>query len=74
MKDYAFPLVSGSADVGFTMAVADAFIVSDVHPFHLPHIWNKCSSVQGCTLNVTTLTENFQARGSCFLIQQAMRL
>ena len=67
VKDYAFPLVSGSADVGFAMAVEDAFhSVSDVHPFHLPHIWNKCTSVQGCTLNVTTLTENFPGSGQLF--------
>ena len=49
------------------MAVEDAFhSVSDVHPFHLPHIWNKCPSVQGCTLNVTTLTENFPGSGQLF--------
>jgi hypothetical protein len=31
--------------------------VSDVHPFHLPHIWNECATpIAGCILNVTTVT------------------
>ena len=67
VEDYAFPLVSGAADVGFKLIAADAFhSVSDVHPFHLPHIWNKCGDPSGCTLNVTTLTENFPGSGNLF--------
>jgi hypothetical protein len=68
VKDYAFPTVSGAADVGFKLVTEDAFhSVSDVHPFHLPHIWNKCPSPgNSCTLNVTTLTENFPGSGSLF--------
>jgi len=36
----------------------DAFHdVSDVHPFHLPHIFNSCTKGSaGCTLNTTTVT------------------
>ena len=36
----------------------DAFHdVSDVRPFHLPHIWNNCTDpTANCTLNVTTVT------------------
>ncbi len=40
------------------IAAADAFHdVSDVHPFHLPHIWNSCKLTDtSCTLNVTSVT------------------
>jgi hypothetical protein len=67
VTDYAFPTVSGAADLGFSLHAADAFhSVSDVHPFHLPHIWNSCPSPSGCDLNVTTLTENLPGSGSLF--------
>jgi hypothetical protein len=67
VTDYAFPEVSGSEDVGFHVIAADAFhSVSDTHPFHLPHIWNTCPKPQGCSLNVTTLTENLKGSGSLF--------
>jgi len=67
VTDYAFPAVSGAYDLGFSVEAADAFhSVSDVHPFHLPHIWNSCPSPSGCDLNVTTLTENFPGSGSLF--------
>jgi hypothetical protein len=67
VTDYAFPEVSGAHETGFKLHVADAFhSVSDVHPFHLPHIWNKCPSPDGCELNVTTLTENLPGSGSLF--------
>merc|ERR1719387_1033724 len=67
VTDYAFPEVSGASDKGFAVDTADAFHdVSDVHPFHLPHNWNKCSNPQGCTLNVTTLTMLWNESGSLF--------
>lgn len=67
VTNYAFPVVSGSEQIGFKVDAADAFhSVSDTHPFHLPHIWNSCKDYRGCTLNVTTLTENFPGSGSLF--------
>lgn len=67
VTDYAFPTISGALDLGFSVEAADAFhSVSDVHPFHLPHIWSSCQSPSGCDLNVTTLTENLPGSGSLF--------
>merc|ERR1719261_1872939 len=67
VTDYAFPEVSGANEAGFKLHVADAFhSVSDTHPFHLPHIWNKCPNPSGCELNVTTLTENLPGSGTLF--------
>lgn len=49
------------------VAAADAFHdVSDEHPFHLPHIWTKCSPSSSCTLNVTTLTMPVPGGGALF--------
>ena len=41
-----------------SVTTSDAFHdVSDVHPFHLPHIWNECDRPDdNCELNVTTVT------------------
>lgn len=49
---------SSSPHASATIAASDAFHdVSDVHPFHLPHIWNSCQlSDSSCTLNVTSVT------------------
>jgi hypothetical protein len=49
---------SSSSHPSAVVAAADAFHdVSDVHPFHLPHIWNSCKlSDASCTLNVTSVT------------------
>jgi hypothetical protein len=49
---------SSSSHPSAVIAAADAFHdVSDVHPFHLPHIWNSCKlSDASCTLNVTSVT------------------
>lgn len=73
VTDYAFPIVSGAADKGFTLEAADAFHdVSDTHPFHLPHIWNNCtaninpSANSGCDLNVTTLSMSYLEAGDLF--------
>lgn len=56
-------LMAGFASSGAPTATADtrdAFHdVSDVHPFHLPHIFNSCNataSAQACVLNTTTVT------------------
>jgi hypothetical protein len=44
----------------YGISAKDAFQdVSDTHPFHLPHIFNKCNEINdhsACTLNSTTLT------------------
>jgi hypothetical protein len=48
---------------------ADAFHdVSDVHPFHLPHIWNACTNTSdgACDLNVTSLTMPVPKAGALF--------
>ena len=49
---------SSSSFPSATIAAADAFHdVSDVHPFHLLHIWNSCKlSDSSCALNVTSVT------------------
>jgi hypothetical protein len=49
---------SSSSHASAVIAASDAFHdVSDVHPFHLPHIWNSCKlSDSSCTLNVTSVT------------------
>ena len=49
---------SSSSHPSATIAAQDAFHdVSDVHPFHLPHIWNSCKlSDSSCALNVTSVT------------------
>jgi len=56
-------LVGGGASVTAKDAFHD---VSDTHPFHLPHIFNSCSSPAGCTLNATTLTMPFFADSPFF--------
>lgn len=42
----------------YSSITTDAFAdVSDVHPFHLPHIFDKCEKPDAsCVLNVTTVT------------------
>merc|ERR1711871_150280 len=67
VTDNAFPDFSRSTEKGFQVHAADAFHdVSDTHPFHLPHIWNNCSSPASCNLNVTTLTMLYLEAGPLF--------
>jgi hypothetical protein len=49
----------------YTSFINDAFQdVSDTHPFHLPHIFNKCSKPDAsCVLNTTTVTMPVQKAG-----------
>merc|ERR1711871_9746 len=45
-----------SPDPSVTAVTRDAFHdVSDVRPFHLPHIFNTCKQSSGCVLNTTTV-------------------
>ena len=67
VENFAFPSLAGASDKGFTVHTADAFHdVSDVHPFHLPHDWNSCTTSKGCVLNMTTLTMNVNGSGNLF--------
>jgi len=52
----------------FTATVKDSFQdVSDVTPFHLPHIFNSCDkSATSCDLNTTTLTMPVYKAGDLF--------
>jgi hypothetical protein len=61
VRAFAQTIMSNFSSSSFPSAViaaSDAFHdVSDVHPFHLPHIWNNCKlSDASCTLNVTSVT------------------
>jgi len=49
----------------YASATKDAFAdVSDVHPFHLPHIFNKCVKPDAsCMLNVTSVTMHVAKAG-----------
>merc|ERR1719231_438880 len=53
-------LVNDSRGKDFPLVSVDAFhSVKDIHPVHLPHVWNDCSEEKApCTLNITTLSEN----------------
>eukprot|EP00933_Yihiella_yeosuensis_P057077 TRINITY_DN5661_c2_g1_i1.p1 TRINITY_DN5661_c2_g1~~TRINITY_DN5661_c2_g1_i1.p1 ORF type:complete len:502 (-),score=116.25 TRINITY_DN5661_c2_g1_i1:221-1726(-) len=54
----AAPMMAGLPD-SVSMFAKDAFHdVADVHPFHLPHIFNSCNENENapCVLNTTTLT------------------
>lgn len=57
---------SGAPDT--TLTTNDAYHdVSDTHPFHLPHIFNKCDSSNGaCKLNTTSLTMPLAKAGDLF--------
>jgi len=70
ITSYALPIAAGvdMLDGAFSLAGSDAFHdVSDTHPFHLPHIWNKCTAGGGsCVLNTTTLTMPFLKAGGLF--------
>ena len=57
-----------SKSPSFDVTAKDAYQdVSDVHPFHLPHLWNDCDEGSGsCTLNVTTLTLPVSKAGDLF--------
>ena len=45
-----------STEPNVLLNTKDAFHdVSDVRPFHLPHIFNTCDEPKGCTLNSTTV-------------------
>lgn len=63
--------VSESKRPSAMLTTKDAFQdVSDVHPFHLPHIFNSCqpgnASSSSCTLNMTTLTMPIYKAGDLF--------
>jgi len=68
---HAAPVVAGfdmSKDPSFTVTAKDAYQdVSDVHPFHLPHIWSSCEEgATTCELNTTTLTMPISKAGDLF--------
>lgn len=59
----------------YTIISNDAFHdVSDVHPFHLAHIFNKCDSnlENSCTLNITTVTMPIIKAGSLFPLNNTL--
>jgi len=85
VQEYANPMVSsvGTAVPGATVETKDSFHdVADVHPFHLPHIFNSCNSGGGgdssnsssaglaggarCVLNVSTVTMPIIKPGALF--------
>lgn len=72
VEKIANPLIAGLGESKRPTATsfdADAFHdVSDVHPFHLPHIWNECpaGSSGPCTLNMTTVTMPIYKAGDLF--------
>lgn len=68
---HAAPIITGfemSKSPSFSVEAKDAYQdVSDVHPFHLPHLWNDCNEGStSCTLNVTTLTLPVSKAGDLF--------
>eukprot|EP00656_Telonema_subtile_P021149 TRINITY_DN2218_c0_g1_i1.p1 TRINITY_DN2218_c0_g1~~TRINITY_DN2218_c0_g1_i1.p1 ORF type:complete len:497 (-),score=100.11 TRINITY_DN2218_c0_g1_i1:145-1635(-) len=71
VSQHANPLIAGldlSQMPAYTSFANDAFAdVSDTHPFHLPHVWNKCDGTQAaCALNLTTLTMPVLKAGHLF--------
>jgi len=67
VEQRASSVVAGTSLQPFSVTTSDAFHdVSDEHPFHLPHIWNTCSTPKGCMLNTTTLTMPIVKAGPLF--------
>ena len=72
VAEYAAPMIAGMVlcpDIASArVSSKDSFHdVSDVHPFHLPHIFNTCKSGQGkCSLNMTTVTMPIAKAGPLF--------
>jgi len=56
VQQVAQKVVTGLGTVR-TLATDGIHAVSDVNPIHLPHIWSTCEKEEGCTINVTTVTQ-----------------
>lgn len=60
VMERAMQIMTGLDTAQYPIHVRDAIHdVSDINPFHHPHMWNNCSGMSiPCTLNLTTVSQN----------------